>query len=103
MLTTSMKTSTKNTKKHTKKNKKHIPQHNKSPNFLRRTYFAPSHTVTNGAKYKTEAWKRYQVIKSRKKEEQEEATDGACNLQCSRWKEGQSGAPPIPPVADLPP
>jgi len=38
--------------------------------------------VTNGAKYKTEAWKRYQAIKTRKKEEQEEATDGACNLQC---------------------
>jgi hypothetical protein len=30
-------------------------------------YFTPSHTVTNSAKYKTEAWKRYQVIKTRKK------------------------------------
>ncbi len=38
-----------------------------------------------------------------KKEEQEEATDGACNLQCPRWKEDQSRAPPILPAADLPP
>jgi len=27
----------------------------------------PSRTLTNSAKYKTEAWKRYQVIKTRKK------------------------------------
>jgi len=66
-------------------------------------YSTPSRTVTNGAKYKTEAWKRHQVIKTRKKKEQEEPTDGACNLQCPRWKEGQSGAPPILPTADLPP
>jgi hypothetical protein len=55
------------------------------------TYSAPSRTLTNGAKYKTEAWKRYQVIKTRKKE----AAAGACNLQCPRWKDGQIGAPPI--------
>ncbi len=42
-------------------------------------------------------------MKTRKKEEQEEAAAGACNLQCPRWKEGQSGAPPILPAADHPP
>jgi hypothetical protein len=39
--------------------KKHVtPRHD---------YSAPSRTVTNSAKYKTEAWKRYQVIKTKKK------------------------------------
>jgi len=37
------------------------------------------------------------LLKPEKKEGQEEATAGACNLQCLRWKEGQSGAPPILP------
>jgi hypothetical protein len=52
------------------------------------TYPLTSSAPTVGAKYKTEAWKRYQVIKTKKNEEQEEATD--CNLQCPCWKEGQS-------------
>ncbi len=62
----SYKKSTKDTKKDTEKNKKRNPQHNKWPNFLKQTYSKPSRTVTNGAKYKTKAWKRYQVIKPRR-------------------------------------
>ncbi len=79
------------------------PQHKKWPNFLGQTYSTPHRTITNGAKYKTEAWKRYQVIKTGKKKKQEETIDGACNLCCPSWKEGQSAAPPILPTADLPP
>ncbi len=71
--------------------------------FSRTTLFRTLLHLTNGAKYKTNAWKKYQVIKTRKKEEQKEAAAGACNLQCPRWKEGQIEAPPILSVADLPP
>jgi len=71
--------------------------------FFQTTVFhAPPH-YHQWAKYKTKAWKRYQVIKTRKKEEQEETTYGAYNLRCPNWKEGQSVAPPILPTANLPP
>jgi len=42
------------------------------------------------------------LLKPEKKKEQEKAIDGACNFQCPRWRESQSGAPPILPTVDLP-